>query len=167
MARYSIVVPVYNSEKTLDELYERTKRVIEEELGGEYELVLVDDSSKDGSFEVMTRLSSADSRVKSFQLAKNFGQHNALMCGFANATGDYIVTIDDDLQHPPEEIPKLVKVMEDDPGIDVVIGEYDEKKHGPIRNFGSRVINRIAMDATDKTANLSMTSFRLMKLMFS
>ena len=163
MAKYSIVVPVYNSENTLEELYDRTRKVIEEEVGAEYELVLVDDSSKDNSFQVMTKLSKADPRVKSFQLAKNFGQHNALMCGFANATGDYIVTIDDDLQHPPEEIPKLIKAMADDSSVDVVIGKYDEKKHGPIRNFGSKVINMIAMDTTDKTAELSMTSFRLMK----
>lgn len=163
MTKYSIVVPVYNSEKTLSELHERVKKVFTDVVGADYELILVDDSSKDGSFEEMKRIHSLDEKVKVFQLAKNFGQHNALMCGFAQATGDYVVTIDDDLQHPPEEIPKLIEAMRADPEVDVAIGKYDSKKHGPIRNFGSRVINKIAMDTNEKTENLDMTSFRLMK----
>lgn len=163
MVKYSVVVPVYNSEKTLDELCSRVKQVFENEIKETYELILVDDSSHDSSFEVMKRISENDSCVKPHQLAKNFGQHNALMCGFSHACGEFVVTIDDDLQHPPEEIPKLIAAMQADEMVDVAIGKYEEKKHSLIRNIGSKVINRIAMIANEKTDNLDMTSFRLMK----
>ena len=129
MIKYSIVVPVYNSAPTLDELYNRVKRVFEITLNEPFEMILVDDSSHDNSFAKMAELSRNDSRIVSVQLAQNFGQHNALLCGFSHARGDYIITIDDDLQHPPEEIPKLIAAMEANEKIDVVIGKYETKKH--------------------------------------
>lgn len=163
MIKYSIVVPVYNSASTLDELYNRVKRVFEITLNEPFEMILVDDSSHDNSFAKMTELSRNDSRIVSVQLAQNFGQHNALLCGFSHARGDYIITIDDDLQHPPEEIPKLIAAMEANEKIDVVIGKYETKKHSLIRNIGSKVINGIARHTNEKTSHLDMTSFRLIK----
>lgn len=163
MIKYSIVVPVYNSAPTLDELYNRVKRVFEITLNEPFEMILVDDSSHDNSFAKMTELSRNDSRIVSVQLAQNFGQHNALLCGFSHARGDYIITIDDDLQHPPEEIPKLIAAMEANEKIDVVIGKYETKKHSLIRNIGSKVINGIARHTNEKTSHLDMTSFRLIK----
>lgn len=163
MIKYSVVVPVYNSEPTLEELYSRVKNVFENTLNETFEMVLVDDSSHDGSFNKMAELSARDSRIISVQLAQNFGQHNALLCGFSHAGGEYIITIDDDLQHPPEEIPKLIKAMEENEGMDVVIGKYETKKHSLIRNIGSRVINGIARHTNEKTSHLDMTSFRLIK----
>ena len=163
MIKYSIVVPVYNSAPTLDELYNRVKRVFEITLNEPFEMILVDDSSHDNSFAKMAELSRNDSRIVSVQLAQNFGQHNALLCGFSQARGDYIITIDDDLQHPPEEIPKLIAAMEANEKIDVVIGKYETKKHSLIRNIGSKVINGIARHTNEKTSHLDMTSFRLIK----
>lgn len=163
MIKYSIVVPVYNSAPTLDELYNRVKRVFEITLNEPFEMILVDDSSHDNSFAKMTELSRNDSRIVSVQLAQNFGQHNALLCGFSHARGDYIITIDDDLQHPPEEIPKLIAAMKENEKIDVVIGKYETKKHSLIRNIGSKVINGIARHTNEKTSHLDMTSFRLVK----
>ena len=163
MIKYSIVVLVYNSAPTLDELYNRVKRVFEITLNEPFEMILVDDSSHDNSFAKMTELSRNDSRIVSVQLAQNFGQHNALLCGFSHARGDYIITIDDDLQHPPEEIPKLIAAMEANEKIDVVIGKYETKKHSLIRNIGSKVINGIARHTNEKTSHLDMTSFRLIK----
>lgn len=163
MIKYSIVVPVYNSAPTLDELYNRIKRVFEITLNEPFEMILVDDSSHDNSFAKMTELSRNDSRIVSVQLAQNFGQHNALLCGFSHARGEYIITIDDDLQHPPEEIPKLIAAMKENEKIDVVIGKYETKKHSLIRNIGSKVINGIARHTNEKTSHLDMTSFRLVK----
>lgn len=163
MIKYSIVVPVYNSAPTLDELYNRVKRVFEITLNEPFEMILVDDSSHDNSFAKMAELSRNDSRIVSVQLAQNFGQHNALLCGFSHARGEYIITIDDDLQHPPEEIPKLIAAMKENEKIDVVIGKYETKKHSLIRNIGSKVINGIARHTNEKTSHLDMTSFRLVK----
>ena len=111
MSLYSIVVPVYNSEKTLEELYTRIRDVFDHTMKENFELILVDDSSRDNSYEVMEKLHKADSRVKIIQMAKNFGQHPALLCGFSFAKGDFIITMDDDLQHRPEEIPKMAMLM--------------------------------------------------------
>ena len=107
MSLYSVVVPVYNSEHTLEELYRRLEKVFREVIKEDFELILVDDGSKDRSFEVMTELRNKDQRVRIIQMARNFGQHPALLCGFAHVRGDFVVTMDDDLQHQPEELPKI------------------------------------------------------------
>ena len=108
MSLYSVVVPVYNSEHTLQELYTRLEKVFREVIKEEFELILVDDGSKDRSFEVMQELRAKDNRVRIIQMARNFGQHPALLCGFAHVKGDFVVTMDDDLQHQPEELPKMI-----------------------------------------------------------
>lgn len=160
---YSVVVPVYNSEKSLEELYVRIKNTFDKLEGKDFELILVDDSSRDASFEVMTKLHQADSRVKAIQLAKNCGQHPALLCGFSYASGEYIITMDDDLQHPPEEIEKLIMYMEMNANVDVVIGKYESKKHGRIRNLGTAASNWVSSIIFNKPLDLQLTSFRLMK----
>ena len=108
---YSIVVPVYKSEQSLRELYDRVAKVFEG-IRGDFELILVEDGGGDKSWEVMQSLREKDERVKIVRLTMNFGQHNALMCGFSFSSGDYVVTIDDDLQNPPEEIPKLIEEIQ-------------------------------------------------------
>ena len=163
MSLYSVVVPVYNSQATLVELHQRLCKVFDEKLSLDFELVLVDDSSRDGSFSKMQQLRQQDKRVKIVQLSRNYGQHCALLCGFKYAKGDYIITMDDDLQHPPEEIPKLIQVLNGDPEIDVVIGRYESKKHGPIRNFGTYLANRVSSAIFKKDPKLQLTSFRIMK----
>ena len=121
MSLYSVVVPVYNSEHTLEELYRRLEKVFREVIKEDFELILVDDGSKDRSFEVMTELRNKDQRVRIIQMARNFGQHPALLCGFAHVRGDFVVTMDDDLQHQPEELPKMVKVMRERDDVDAII----------------------------------------------
>jgi undecaprenyl-phosphate 4-deoxy-4-formamido-L-arabinose transferase len=104
----SIVVPVYRSEGTLRPLFERLSTAMEGTPGG-WEVVFVDDASPDGSWHILEELQGSNrERVVAVRLARNFGQHNALMCGFRDARGDVIVTMDDDLQNPPEEVPKLL-----------------------------------------------------------
>ena len=163
MSLYSIVVPVYNSEKSLEILYERISKVFDEQLKQPFELILVDDCSADASFQVIRGLVAKDSRVRGIQLSVNHGQQKAVLCGFRYVTGDYVITMDDDLQHPPEQIPVLIEKMSTSDRIDVVIGEYDSKKHGPIRRFGTWLMNLSSNIIYGKPKKLKLTSFRLMR----
>lgn len=163
MPKYSIVVPVYNSEKSLKELYERIKKVFDDVIKENFELILVDDFSKDHSFEVMEELQKQDNRVYAIQLSKNCGQHPAILCGFSYSNGDYIITMDDDLQHPPEEIPKLIKAITEKKDFDVIVGKYESKKHSVIRNVGTMLSNFVSYKVYGKPKELELTSFRIIK----
>ena len=135
---YSVVVPVFNAEATLRELAERIKAIFQV-IDRSYELIFIDDESSDDSWQVLRQLKVAEpDTIKIIQLGRNFGQHNAIMCGFHFCRGEYVITLDDDLQNPPEEIPKLIEKMID--GYAVVYGIYGKKAHSPIKNFGSRMI---------------------------
>jgi undecaprenyl-phosphate 4-deoxy-4-formamido-L-arabinose transferase len=135
---YSVVVPVFNAEATLLELAERIKAVFLE-IGKTYELIFIDDESSDNSWQVLRGLKEKKpDTIKIIKLGRNFGQHNAIMCGFNFCQGQYVITLDDDLQNPPEEIPKLIEKMKE--GYAVVYGIYGKKAHSPIKNFGSRLI---------------------------
>lgn len=138
MTAFSIVIPVFNSAPTLKELCLR----ISTSLGGySHEIIFVDDGSADDSWNVLREINSATERTKIIRLSKNFGQHNALTCGFTHAQGDFVITMDDDLQHPPEEIVKLIrKQMETD--ADIVYGIPKNRKHGKVRIAGSFFIRR-------------------------
>ncbi len=163
MSLYSIVVPVYNSEHTIEELYRRLKDVFEHTIQEPFELLLVDDSSKDRSWEIMQQLHRKDSRVKIFQMAKNFGQHPALLCGFHYVKGDFVITMDDDLQHPPEELPKMISVMNERNDVDVILARYENRKHNLIRRIGTRISVHMTTKMLGKDPNLEITSFRLMR----
>lgn len=140
----SVVVPVYNSEASLEELVARLKPVLAA-TGAPFELILVDDGSRDGSGRVIEELTSRHAWVHSIHLMRNFGQHNALLCGIRAARHDVIVTMDDDLQNPPEEIPKLLEKLGE--GFDVVYGTPETKQHGIFRNLASR-ITRVALQSS-------------------
>ncbi len=163
MSLYSVVVPVFNSEQTLRELYERIKKEFDQTLGREFELILVDDGSKDHSYDVMEELHEEDGRVKIIQQANNFGQHPALLCGFHYVQGDFVITMDDDLQHPPEEIEKLIRVMDERDDVDAIIAKYEERKHSLIRRLGTRVSVFATSRMFPKPKDLEITSFRLMR----
>ncbi len=136
----SIVIPVYNSAAMLPALHGRLQRVLAS-MKKSYEVILVDDGSQDDSWSVMRQLQHVDPvHVVSVQLMRNFGQHNALMCGFRLARGQYVITMDDDLQHPPEEIPKLLAAIENG-DLDLVYGAYDYKQHGRAKNLASQIVN--------------------------
>ena len=147
----------------MDELYNRIKAEFENVIHEDFELILVNDASKDNSLDVMKRLSRMDERVRYIHLAKNHGQQKAVLCGIEYSRGDYVITMDDDLQHPPEEIPKLIEKMNSDPNIDVVIGLYDSKKHNGIRKLGTKMLDALSNIVFKKAKNLKLTSFRLMK----
>jgi glycosyltransferase involved in cell wall biosynthesis len=130
----SVVVPVYNSEGTLAALVARLHRALDA-VGREYELVLVNDGSADASWDRIVELAAADDRVRGLNLMRNYGQHNALLAGIRAARNDVVVTLDDDLQNPPEEIPKLLAKL--DEGFDVVYGSAAEPGFGFWRNVAT------------------------------
>ncbi len=156
----SIVVPVYHSGPTLIELYHRLISVLSKE-AEDFELIFVDDASSDDSFAKLRELRAGDRRVKIIRLAKNYGQQQALFCGFQYATGDLAITIDDDLQHPPEEIPLLLRKIEE--GYDVVFGIPITKKHSWYRNYGSAAINLILGLICRKPRKIKVSSFRVLR----
>jgi len=136
----SVVIPVYRSESSLRPLVARLLRVLGR-TGLRHEVILVEDGGGDGSWNVLRELQADHhDRILVIQLMRNYGQHNALMCGFRHARGEYIVTIDDDLQNPPEEIPKLLDAIQTGQ-FDLVYGTYGSKKHSLWRNAGSALVN--------------------------
>jgi glycosyltransferase involved in cell wall biosynthesis len=156
----SVVVPVYNSGYSLEHFYNVLSKELKK-ICDEYEIIMIDDGSIDNSYEKMEKLHSIDSRVKIIKLDGNFGQQNALMCGFHYSTGEYIVTLDDDLQHPPEEIYKLKKKM--DEGYDVVYGIPIIKQHSGYRKMGSKVTNYLFNKICLKPKNIRISSFRIIR----
>lgn len=138
---YSIVVPVYNSQETLETLFSRIKAVFNGS-GKSFEVVFIDDCSKDSSWEILTKLKKEfPEEIMAIRLSRNYGQHNAVFCGFEHSRAELIVTIDDDLQIPPEEIPKLIETFTKSDA-DLVYGYFGKKKHSFFRNFGSYFIKK-------------------------
>lgn len=134
----SVIVPVYNSAATLPELVDRLLAVFAES-GHSYEIILIDDGSVDDSWVTLKTLQSEHpAHLIVIELMRNFGQHNAIMCGFKECSGKYVVTLDDDLQNPPEEIPWLISCLQKN-DLDLVYGMCVEKKHHMMRNVGSRL----------------------------
>jgi len=162
MIEYSIVIPVFRSAECLRELYERLTKVFQD-ISSNYEIILVDDASPDDSWKIMQQLRAKDHRVKIIQHMRNFGQHRAILCGLYHSKGDFVITMDDDLQHPPEEIPKLVDAIKSNDEIDTVIGAFEVKQHSWFRNLGTNVINAITSYVFSKDRALKLTSFRIMR----
>ena len=141
--KYSVVVPVYNSAKTLEELCNRIKAVFNK-INADFEIILVNDCSTDDSWNKIKELKlQFGVHITAIQFRKNFGQHKALLCGFQFAKGEHIVTIDDDLQFPPEEI-ELLNNKAIQTSADLVYGTYlDERMHSPVRKWGSNFVSVI------------------------
>jgi undecaprenyl-phosphate 4-deoxy-4-formamido-L-arabinose transferase len=136
----SVVVPVYNSQATLKELVTRVKTALES-LCPDFEIILVNDGSHDGSWEEILSLSGQYPWVRGVNMMRNYGQHNALLCGVRLAEKNVVITMDDDLQHPPEEIHKLLEKLSE--GFDVVYGIPEKLPHAIWRNAFSRLTKRI------------------------
>ena len=121
----SVVIPAYNEEKNIPILYDRLKKVLDT-IGDEYEILVVDDGSTDGTFAVLEEIAQKDKNLKVIRFKRNYGQTAAMYAGFQHATGDVIVTLDADLQNDPEDIPKLLQKLEE--GYDVVSGWRRDRK---------------------------------------
>lgn len=156
----SVIIPVYNSEKTLEILHNRLVSVLTK-LTTEYEIIFVNDASIDGSWQEIKRIEENNSLVVGINLMKNYGQHNALLCGIRKAKYELIVTLDDDLQNPPEEITKLIDKLNDD--FDVVYGTPEIERHGLFRNLAS-VLTKIALKTTMGVENAkNVSAFRVFR----
>jgi polyisoprenyl-phosphate glycosyltransferase len=156
----SVVVPVYNSADILPTLHDRLQAVLLG-LGKSFEVVYIDDGSHDASWLVLQQLQARDpSHIMAIQLMRNYGQHNALMCGFRHVRGEFIITMDDDLQHPPEELPKLLGAI-DDPHLDLVYGTYARKQHAGTRNIASWLVNRFYRLVFQSP--VTVTAFRILR----
>lgn len=154
----SIVVPVYNGENSIEELYAAIKKTAAAN-NFDFELILVDDHSPDQSYQKILKLHNQDSRVKGIRLARNFGQQNAIFCGFNYAAGDYIITMDDDLQHRPQDINLLYQQIKK--GYDVVYAIPEAKAHSFYRRLGSKLTNWLFELITPKSEGIRVSSFRI------
>ncbi|WP_395027118.1 glycosyltransferase family 2 protein [Comamonas odontotermitis] len=154
----SIVIPVYKSEAILPELLKQLNAELEKlGLRNDSELILVNDASPDGSWKVLQSLTSQHDNLKAVNLAKNFGQHNAIMAGLRFASGDFVVLMDDDLQHSPAYIGKLIEALKDD---DVCFVRFEKRQHAGWKVAGSNFNNLLASHLVDKPKNLYLSSFK-------
>ncbi len=158
---YSIVVPVFRSGNTLIYLADRIDELFEK-IEGDYELILVEDCGGDRSWQIMNSLHCDNNKVKIIRLMRNFGQHNALMCGLSFAEGTAVISMDDDLQNPPEEIPKLIEALHAD-DFDVVYGIPEKRRHSLVRNMGSAIYYRLISFLFPHFPDFKMSNFRIMR----
>ncbi len=157
--KISILVPVYKSEETLESLMQRINDTLFPVYKNEYEVIFIEDCGGGKSWNIIEHLKSTyPNNIIGIKLSRNFGQHNALMCGLNYASGDIIITIDDDLQIPPEEIINLIK-KHNETNADLVYGTFGDKKHNQVRNLGSWVIKRVFKIVFN--AKPDATAFRL------
>jgi glycosyltransferase involved in cell wall biosynthesis len=156
---FSVVIPVYNGALTLPSLI---KELYESLSAYHFELILVNDGSKDNSKEVCTQLCADYPHIRFINLRKNFGEFNTVLCGLSKANGQYAVIIDDDFQNPPSEIVKLYKKASSEK-LDVVYSSYKIKKHNFFRNLGSSFINFLSNFIYDKPKGLYLSSFKVIE----
>ena len=161
MKKISFVIPCYRSEKTLPGVVEEINRTMEQISRYEYEIVLVNDCSPDNTFGTIQTLCSRDKRIKGIGLARNFGQHSALMAGLRHTDGDYVVCLDDDGQTPADEVGKLLEKLEE--GYYAVYAKYEHKQHSAFRNLGSLVNERMTRVMLGKPKELYVSSYFAIK----
>jgi glycosyltransferase involved in cell wall biosynthesis len=157
--QYSVVIPVYNSAPIVGTTIEQA-RLFFERRHLSYEIIAVDDGSRDGSWDVLRRVARSGGTVTAIGLAANRGQHTATLCGLAHARGGSVVTLDDDLQHPPEEIARLIEKAEE--GHDLVCGRFLQGR-GHVRRMASLTVGGLDRALFHKPRGFVFTSFRLMR----
>ena len=159
MIEISVIIPCYNSEKFLKELNNRLLTVLKS-INVTYEIIYVNDCSKDDTLNVLKEIVSLNEKIVAINLMFNVGQFRALMCGLENSRGKYIITMDDDLQHPPEEIVKMYFYSKSNNHIDAVFGKPMVKQHAWFRKVGSYFIRKVNEYIFNKPRHLVMSSFR-------
>lgn len=156
---YSIVIPVYNSEKTIKSLVDRII-VFFKKNNLDFEIILINDHSNDKSWEKIKKITQEEENITAINFLKNYGQHNALFCGLKTAKGDYVITMDDDLQNPPEEIIHLINKINE--GYDSVFGKYKKRQHQDIiRLIGSKLIHSLINKIFNVPPGIAISSFRI------
>ena len=158
--RYSIVIPVYNSEQIVATTVDEVVRVFTEH-GLEHEVILVNDGSPDDSWSVIADKARTTPNVVALDLLHNYGQHYANLAGLRESTGDYVITMDDDLQNPPDQA--LLLIDEALTGKDVVFGEFETKQAAGYRRLGSKMISKINQRIFGQPADLPVSNFRILR----
>jgi len=158
----SVVIPLYRSGDCIAVLLKQLIAVLEG-LKRPYEVVLVDDGSPDNTWEIVRRTVPGYPHVAAIQLMRNRGQAFATLCGLAHARGQIVITMDDDLQHPPGEIPRLLAELEGNRDLDCVFGCFLEKQHAAYRNFGSQIMRWVMQKAFNLPRNFRSSTFRVMR----
>jgi glycosyltransferase involved in cell wall biosynthesis len=153
----SVVIPVYRSAPILPELHRRLTDALTA-LAERYEIILVEDCGGDGSWAVIEHLAQGDAHIRGIRMSRNYGQHNAILCGIRAARYGVIVTLDDDLQNPPEEIGKLVSLLGDD--ADVIYGTPEHEQHGFWRDQASRITKLALQSAMSAETARNVSAFR-------
>lgn len=161
--KISLIIPCYNEEESLPPLYEALKEVTGSMPDYDFEMIFVDDGSKDRTLPILKDLAKEDERITYISFSRNFGKEAAMYAGFCNVTGDYAAVMDADMQHPPSLIPEMVKILE--------TGEYDSvaarrttrKGESKIRSFFSRCFYRLMGKISDANMKQGATDFRLMR----
>jgi undecaprenyl-phosphate 4-deoxy-4-formamido-L-arabinose transferase len=156
----SVVIPVFNGAETVGKVVEDAMGVLDG-LGSSCEFLLVNDGSRDRSWEVIEELAARDKRVRGINLMKNYGQHNALLCGILRARCELVLTMDDDGQHPADGIPKLLERLGE--GYDVVYGTAEKERHGLKRAAASKLLRVLLRLTTGNPAQSRVTAFRLFR----
>lgn len=156
----SIVVPVYNSEGSLRLLIQRLAAALPT-FASAFEVILVNDASRDNSWQVIDQLVQEYAWVRGINLMRNYGQHNALLCGIRSANYELVITMDDDLQHPPEELHHLIVKL--DEGFDVVYGTPQREQHGLLRDLASQVTKLALQSAMGVETARNVSALRVFR----
>ncbi len=154
----SLVIPVFNSQDNLEPL---SHKISEALIEGSFEIILINDTSKDNSWGVIQKLAEQNTFIKGINLRKNSGQDNAIMAGLAEAKGEFIVIMDDDLQHSPFDIPRLHQKI--DEGFDVVFAKFKRKKQALWKNMGSWFNGLMADILIDKPPHIYLSPFKIIQ----
>lgn len=157
MEKISFIIPCYRSEKTIRGVVEEIQSTMERIGKYEYEIILINDCSPDGTFRVIEEICNRDERLIGINFARNFGQHAALMAGFRRMTGDTAVCLDDDGQTPANEVEALLNKINE--GYDVVYASYEQKQHSGFRNWGSNVNRKMTEVLLGKPKNIFISSY--------
>jgi undecaprenyl-phosphate 4-deoxy-4-formamido-L-arabinose transferase len=155
--KLSFVIPCYRSEKTIEKVVTEIDTAMIQMENNQYEIILINDSSPDDTYKKLVEISKTNSHVQAIDLAKNFGQHAALMAGFHFVTGDRVICLDDDGQTPALEVGRLLAKL--DEGYDVVYAQYEHKQHSTLRNFGSWINQKMAASMLGKPEELYVSSY--------
>lgn len=156
--KLSFVIPCYGSENTIESVVDEIRNTVKTRSDKyDYEIILVSDHSPDNVFSVIESLAKNDRKITGIELARNFGQHSAILAGFHSVTGDIVVCLDDDGQTPANQMFTLIDGLDDE--CDVVFARYDEKKHSLFRNFGSKLNDKMACYLIDKPKDLKIMSY--------
>ena len=158
----SIIVPCFNEQESLPLFYDRITEVLRG-VGGEYELLFVNDGSRDGTMDVLRSLAEKDPRATYLSFSRNFGKEAAMYAGFCNACGDYVAVMDADLQDPPELLPEMLRLLQTGDYDSVATRRADREGEPPIRSFFARMFYRIINKISDADIVDGARDYRLMK----